>query len=119
MIPASELAALKLIVNAALPFTATIKRNTSSTFALGQPTETWTTEASGVACGVRQPTAAIAAQYANLIGSQESTVLKFPDGTDVQAADQVIVNSQTWLVQAPLTPQDYSLSNCVLATRVV
>ncbi len=118
MLSANELADLQADMEALLDLTADIARNQSNSFSLGQPTETWTTLASGVKCGMTQPSQAIAQQYANLIGVQQATVFSFPDGQDVQRGDRIVVQGTTWTVQAVLTPQSYSVSTQVLATRV-
>lgn len=118
-LPPGELEALQAAILDTLPLVAAIERNTSAIVTLGQKTETWTTIASSVKCGMRQPSQAIAAQYASLIGAQQATVFSFPEGQDVQRNDRIVVSGTTWTVQAPLTPQSYSVSTQVLATRII
>ncbi len=118
MLSSEELADLRADMETLLDLTADLQRSTSSMMDLGQPTETWTTIASGVKCGMMQPSRALAQQYASLLGIQQAVVFSFPDGQDVKRGDRVIVSGTTWTVQAPLTPQSYSVASQALATRI-
>src|SRR5579885_919081 len=118
MLSAAQLAYFQSIVAGAFDLTADIKRNQSTTFSIGQPTEDEQTIASGVKCSMMQPSRAVATLYANLIGVQQATVFSFADGQDVQRGDRVVVSGSTWTVQATLTPQSYSVATQVLATKI-
>ena len=120
MLSAEELADLQSDLLGLLDLTADIQRNAN----LGQPVkgttpDNWQTIASGVTCGMRQPTTGEAAQYSALIASKQSTIFSFPDGQDVRRYDRILVNGTTWTAAAPMTPQSYSVLTQVLATRLV
>lgn len=120
MLSASELADLQADFAALLDLTADIQRNSSlGTPVKGTTPDNWQAIASGVSCGMRQPTAGEAAQFSSLIASKQSTVISFADGQDVKRYDHVIINGTTWTVAAPLTPQSYSALTQCLATRLV
>ena len=119
-LPTGELEALQAAMLETLPLSADIQRNPN----IGNPVkgtipDDWPTLASAVKCGMRQPTASELAQYATLVASRQSTVFTFSDGQDVKKQDRVIVSGTTWTVATPLTPQSYSVSTQVLATRLV
>lgn len=118
-----ELEALQAAMLEIYDLTADIQHNTSSTVVIGQKTETWQSILPGgapIACLMEEPSKAIAAQYASLIGTMQSTVISFDAvlTTDPQRGDRVVVQGQTWTVQALLHPESYTVSTDLLCTRI-
>lgn len=95
-----------------------IKRPSDTPNAWGGPSETLTTIAT-VAGGWAKPSAAIMTQYAGLIGSEASWVVRLPLGTDCKRNDLLLMPSgDTLRVQADLSESSYSVSKRVLASEV-
>ncbi len=124
-LPAGELDALRAAAAEALQMTgltADIQRNQSTTFVLGQPTEDYQSILPGgtpIPCGMRKPSAALASQYAALIGTQRASVMSFAYGQDVQQEDHVVVSDgTTWTVHAALGPNSLAGFTQVLAARI-
>lgn len=120
LIPASELAALQSTAQSAMDLSGiTLKRPSRTQSASGTYTETLTTVASGLVGGWAKPSASIMTQYAGLIGSLASWVVRLPGGTSVRANDVLAMPSgDTLRVQADLTESSYSACVRVLASEV-
>lgn len=122
-IPATELAALQAAVNATLDQTCSVQRNTPVKTAYGTQSDAWATVAT-VACTVARPSATIAAQYAEKIGSLASWIVRLPYGTDLRVgdathgSDQLVIGGTTLRAQALLAPRSYPVALLVLAAEV-
>ena len=78
----------------------------------------WSTIAT-VAGGWAKPSANVMQQYAAVIGSAASWVVRLPYGTDCKANDQIVMPTGEKLrVQADLSQSSYSTCKRVLATEI-
>ena len=117
---AAQLAAFQSVAQSAMDLAGLpLKRPSRTQSASGTYTETLTTVASGLVGGWAKPSASIMTQYAGLIGSLASWVVRLPSGTSVRANDVLAMPSgDTLRVQADLTESSYSTCVRVLASEV-
>lgn len=115
----AQMAAFQATSTAALDLTGiVIKRPALTPNQWGGPSESDTTVAT-VAGGWAKPSAAVMTQYAGLIGSLASWVVRLPSGTDCQRNDLLVMPSgDTLRVQVDLSESSYSASKRVLASEV-
>jgi head-tail adaptor len=103
MLGATQISGMRATAALALPDTATISRVARASDSAGGWTETWSTVASGVACRLMS-TQNLGEGRA--VGTQQATsewMLTLPLGTDIRAADRVVVASRTFEVNSLLS----------------
>ena len=115
----AQLAAFQTAATATLDLTGVeVQAPTRTRNAYGGFSETWTTSAT-VDGAWAKPSAGVMAQYAGLIGSLASWVVRLPAGTTVKSGDRLVMPSgDTLTIQADLTESSYSTCVRVLATEV-
>lgn len=115
-----QLTAMRAAATAALDLAGVqVQRATRTQDNEGTYSDAWATIAT-VAGGWAQPSAAIMAAYAGVIGSLKSWVVRLPYGTAVRNGDRLVMPSgDTLVVQADLTQRSYATCVRVLATEVV
>ncbi len=117
-ISASELAGLRTEVAAAACDTSCIVKRPVLT-PDGRLTNTVTySTITTVKVGMKQPTSAQCALFAQKIGNSVAWQVKFPVGTDVLSGDHLVIGSNTLVVEADLSPQSYSTLNTYLAVEI-
>lgn len=117
-ISAAALARMQALTNGTLDQSVTIKRNTGGVSdGAGGSTEVVSTIATTV-CHVGQPSQGLMQNYDYLIGTTDTTLIRFAIGTNVQENDLLIVGGQTLRVQLVLTPRSYPVALQVLAAEV-
>lgn len=116
---ATQLAAFQAAATAAMDLSGiVVQRATRTQNPWGGFSESWATLATVVG-GWAKPSAGVMAQYAGLIGSLASWVVRLPSGTAVRNGDRLVMPSgETLLVQADLTESSYSTCVRVLASEV-
>ena len=103
MLGATQISGMRATAALALPDTATISRVARASDSAGGWTETWSTVASGVACRLMS-TQKLGEGPAG--GTQQAAaewVLTLPLGTDLRAADRIVVASRTFEVTTLLS----------------
>src|SRR5437660_616897 len=100
-VSASELASLQTEAAQMLDLACTIQRKTRTVDGTGSSSETYTTIAT-CNVGMAQPSAGQLANYAALIGSLATWLVRLPNATDVKAQDRLIVSGQTLEVNVVL-----------------
>jgi len=118
MLSAAQLAAFRAASTRVLDMTADIQRNTPGADGYGHQTASWAAVATGVACGLNKPSAALLQAYAAKLGALQSWLVSLPYGTTISEGDRVIVGGQTLLVQADVSLSSYSTLVQVLASEV-
>jgi hypothetical protein len=113
----TELAAMQSEAQATMTDTCVIQRLTPTSDGFGSQRETWNTIATTVA-RMGTPTGGYLAEQAARLGELASWVISFPQATDVQVNDQLVINSQTLKVQAVYNPQTISTATRVLASEI-
>lgn len=121
MVPADALAAARAAATASLDLAGiTLQRPSRTPNQWSGYSETLTTIASGLAGGWAKPSAALMRQYAGVIGSLKSWVVRLPYGTAVKRNDLLVMPSgDTLRIQADLSESSYPTCVRVLATEVV
>ena len=100
MLTAAEIAAMQATQSVALPDTCTIKRRTLTSDGAGGYTESWSDQATGVACRIA-PIRSLSDAEAAVGGAlQGKSVwqLTLPAGQDIQHTDRVVVGGATYEV---------------------
>jgi hypothetical protein len=96
-----------------------IQRATTTPDAYGTSTETWNTiSPDNLKAGLSEPTAGQLQNYDYKVGSLATSQVKLPVGTNVAHEDRIIIEGQTLIVQAILTPRSYASLLTVLASEV-
>lgn len=118
MLDSRQLTAIQGFAARTLDLTCTITRATLTPTNIGASAST-ATVASGVACGLATPSAALLAVLAtDAVGDVPQWVVSLPAGTDVRVGDVLAIGADRLRVQALRTPQSYSTLVQVLATEV-
>lgn len=107
MLTAGDLAFAQRIAVASLDSTLTIERPTNTTGAFMETIEAHTTIATGVPCMVLEPTVQPMSTVAGgeLVSESQSWEVFVPNGTDIQANDEVVLaNGARLRVQGPYEP---------------
>jgi head-tail adaptor len=113
----TEIVQIQIDANKLLDLPCTIQRRTSTKDLMGSATEVWNTIAS-VNVGMKQPSASLLQNYAARIGSLATFQVRLPSGTNVLEEDRLLIQGETLIVQAILTPQSYSIYVNLLAAKV-
>lgn len=103
MLSATQIADMRTTAALALPDTATISRVARASDGAGGWTETWSTVASGVACRLMFTQNLGEGPAAGTQQAASGWALTLPLGTDIRAADRVVVASRTFEVNSLLT----------------
>lgn len=121
LLSSAQLTAARAAATAALDLSGvTQKRPSRTPNSTGGYSESDATIATGLAAAWAKPSAALMAQYAGLIGSLKSWVVRLPYGTAIARDDLLLMPSGDLLrVQADLTERSYATCVRVLATEVV
>jgi len=98
MLSSEELAAMRQTQNSALPDVADILRPAVAVDAVGEPVETLTTVATGVACRISPNRQGKQAIVGERIVDVAPYVVTFPYGTDVRAGDRIVSGGATYEV---------------------
>ena len=116
---AAQLARFQAVATAAMDLTGIqVQAPTRTRDQWGGFSESWATTATVVGSWAK-PSASIMAQYAGLIGSLASWVVRLPSGTALRNGDRLVMPSgDTLVVQADLTESSYSTCVRVLASEV-
>lgn len=119
MISASVLTALRTTVEASLPDSCTIRRNTQTSDGAGGMTDSWANLAT-VACRVspsgRAPEERVIAER---IGSVGLWTVTLPALTEVTAKDRLLIGARQLEVIAVLAPRSWELCRRVVCSEVV
>lgn len=117
MLDVRQLSSIQAFANKVLDQTCTIQHVSVARETYGGASESLSAPVT-VACLVARPSANLMQQYAEKIGALQLWQITVPSGTDVRVNDVVVVNGQTLRVQAPYTPQSYSVLDSYLASEV-
>ena len=119
MIPASELTALRATASAALDIAGVqIQRATRTDLGNGLQSNVWNTIAT-VAASEAKPSASIMQQYAAVIGSATSLMMRLPYGTSFHADDRIVMPSgDIRRIQVDLSDSSYSTCALILVAKV-
>src|SRR5579883_1701074 len=117
MIPSSELQAMQAASTSAMDQTCVVQRKSPTAGGFGQPVDNFSTINTTV-CSVAQPTGALMQNYAYLIGSLDSWLVRLPYGTDVKPDDQLVIDGVTMRVQVILDPLSYPIDVRLLASAI-
>lgn len=117
-IPAGELTDIRAYVSASFDTACTIQRKGTTRTTEGYPVDNYTTIAT-TTCNLTQPPIAMMQNYANIIGPNETWLIRLAWNQDIVRDDQIIVGGVTMRVQVILNPQSYSADTRVLAAKVV
>ncbi len=98
MLSATQITSMRATEALALPDTATISRVARASDGAGGWTETWSTVASGVACRLMSTQGLAEGPAAGTQQAAADWALTLPLGTDLRAADRVVVASRTFEV---------------------
>lgn len=116
---AAQLATAQAAASATLDISGiVIQRATVTPNQWGGVSESWATVAT-VAGAWAKPNASIMQEYAGLIGSLASWLVRLPYGANCQRGDHLLMPSgETLTVQADLSQSSYSTCKRVLASEV-
>lgn len=119
MISTAALAAMRTALEASLPDSATIRRNTQTSDSAGGKTDSWADLAT-VACRVspsgRAPEERVIAER---IGSVGLWTVTLPALTGITARDRLLIGTRTLEVVALLAPRSWELCRRVVCSEVV
>lgn len=119
MLSASDIAAMRATIEAALPDTCTIQRATETSDGAGGRTKTWATLASGVKCRLAPDTyRAEEREVAARLTAVTAWVITLPVGQDVAEKDRIVVGSSTYEVAGVSKHGAWELSVRVSCTKV-
>lgn len=117
-VSAAELASIRADAqSAACDQVCVISRKSATADGMGTGSDTYNVIATTVA-GVRQPGAALLANYAFEIESLETLLVVLPYGTNVQHQDRLLIDGETLEVHVLLTPQSYSMLENVICAEL-
>ena len=117
-LPAGELADMRATVSASFDTACTIQRKNTTRTAEGYPVDGYATIAT-TTCNLTQPPIAMLQNYSDLIGPNETWLIRLAWNQDVLRDDQITVSGILMRVQVVMNPQSYSCDTRVLAAKVV
>jgi SPP1 family predicted phage head-tail adaptor len=117
MLSAGQLASMRSTLNASLPDTAAVHRDTLSSDSAGGYTTSAATVAT-VACRV-SPSGGRESVVAGKVDAVSTWTITLPALTDVTAKDRLIVGSRTFEVAAVLDPRSWEIGRRVLCVEIL
>ncbi len=115
----AQLTALRTVATSALDISGVqVQRATRTDLGNGTFSLSWATIAT-VAASEAKPSASIMQQYASVIGSATSWVMRLPYGTSYHADDRILMPSgDIRRIQADLSDSSYSTCQLILVAKV-
>lgn len=119
LLSSAQLTALRAVATSALDIAGVqIQRSTKTSNGDGTYSLAWATIAT-VSASEAKPSASIMQQYANVIGSATSWVMRLPYGTTYRADDRLLMPSgDIRRIQADLSDSSYSSCQLLLVAKV-
>ncbi len=114
----AEVAWMTPIVASSLDVSLPHQRKTVTQDGYGHNTETWVAQ-TNKQVNVIKPSAVQLNAYADIIGAQWATFIRFMQTTDIQRGDNLYYNGRWWLVQNIENAESYTFSQEALMTVVV
>ncbi|SRR6266487_4799867 len=114
----AELAWMTPIVASSLDDSLPHSRKTVVADGYGHNTDTWVNQ-TNKQVNVIKPTAVQLSAYADIIGAQWATFIRYMQTTDIQRGDNLYYNGHWWLVQNVENAESYTVTQEALMTVVV
>lgn len=114
----AEVAWMTPIVASSLDASLPHQRPVTTADGYGNNTVTWVVQTPKTV-NVIKPTAVQLSAYADIIGAQWATFIRFMQTTDIQRGDNLYYNGRWWLVQNIENAESYTVTQEALMTVVV
>ncbi len=115
MLSASELASIQTTVTSALDVTLPQYRSASTLDTYGHTTRARTL-IGNIKCNIFKPSASKLQAFAEIVGSQQSIMLRMMQAEDVQEGDEFLYDDLYWIVNNIQDAESYTVTKEALLT---